>query len=62
MSIKSAIMIILVVAIAASVVVDHLRRVSPRHVPHHTASLLQRIDRTVHDFDRLVAREVRRQA
>ncbi|HKE15217.1 MAG TPA: hypothetical protein VKB80_10150 [Kofleriaceae bacterium] len=62
MSIRSAIMIILVVAVAAAVVVDRLRRMSPRPVPPHTASLLQRIDRTVHDFDRLVAREVRRQA
>jgi cell shape-determining protein MreC len=61
MSIRSAIMIILIVAVAASLVANQLRRTSPRHVRQHTTSLLERIDRTVHDFDRLVAREVRRQ-
>lgn len=37
--------------------VGRMRRHPPRHVRHRTSSLLHRIDRSVHDFDRLVARE-----
>ena len=61
MSIRSALIVILIVAVAAGLVVSRLHRMSTRHAGHATTSLLERIDRTVHHFDRLVAREVRRQ-
>ena len=62
MSIRSALMIIVVVAVAGAVLLGRMRHASSRRARHRESSLLHRIDRTVHEFDSLVERELGRRS
>jgi hypothetical protein len=62
MSARTIIMTLVLICLAAMLLIGRLRgRTRIRHVRHQrTSSLLHRIDRSVHDLDRLAPRDLER--